>query len=70
MRPLCLASGSFSVAGGQAKTLTLRLSAKAKSLLKKRHSLRALATVVAHDSAVTRTTKSIVTLRLLKSGKR
>jgi len=61
---LTLASGSFSVAGGQTKTVTLHLSAKAPTLLARMHVLKALATVVSRDTAnVTRTTKSTVTLR-------
>jgi hypothetical protein len=61
---LTLAGGSFSVAGGQTKTLTLHLSAKARTLLARMHVLKALATIVSSDSAkVTRTTKSTVTLR-------
>lgn len=64
---LMLASGSFSVAGGQVKTVTLHLSAKARSLLAHTHSLHALSTLVAHDaSGTSRTTKSAVLLRLLK----
>lgn len=64
---LTLASGSFSVAGGQAKTLTLHLSAPARALLAKLHSLATLATLVAHDSAgASRTVKSRATLRLVK----
>ena len=64
---LTLTGGSFSVAGGQTKTVTLHLSTKARALLSRSHALGALATVVAHDSAgVTKTTASRVTLRLVK----
>lgn len=65
---LTLALGSFSVAGGQVKTITLHLSSKARKLLAKQHTLHASATVVAHDPAnVSHTTKSTVLLRLLKA---
>ncbi len=61
---LTLASVSFSLTGGQLKSVTLHLSAKAKSLLAHMHTLRALATVVAHDaSGTTRTTRATVTLK-------
>ena len=61
---LTLASGSFTVAGGQLKALTLRLSAKARALLKRSHVLRARATIVARDAAgATHTAQTIVTLR-------
>jgi hypothetical protein len=64
---LTLASGSFSVSGGQVKTLTLHLSAKARRLLAKTHSLRALALVSAHDAAgKTSTTRTTVLLRVVK----
>jgi len=64
---LVLASGSFSVAGGTAKTVTMRLSAKAKRLLAKAHVLRARATIVAHDPAgATHTSQATVTLRAAK----
>jgi PKD repeat protein len=63
---LTLTSGSFTVAGGQAKPVMLHLSSGARSLLGRSHVLRALATIVAHDSAgVTRTVKTSVTLRLV-----
>ena len=66
---LTLASGSFSVAGGQAKAVTLHLSAKARKLLSSSHVLRALTTLVAHDPAgVTRTTTATVTLKLAKAS--
>jgi PKD repeat protein len=62
---LTLAGGSFSAAGGQAKTITLHLSSKARSLLAHAHVLRARATVVAHDTTMTSaTTQSVITLRL------
>ncbi len=64
---LTLASGSFSVTGGQTKTITLHLSSKAKKLLAHSHSLRARATVAAHDPAGgAHTSVSTVTLRAAK----
>ncbi len=46
---LTLASGSFTVAGGQAGTVTLHLSAAGRALLARVHTLRVQATVLAHD---------------------
>jgi PKD repeat protein len=64
---LTLASGSFTVTGGSAKTITLHLSAKAKALLAHSHTLRARATLVAHDATgASRTTNVTVTLKLTK----
>ncbi len=67
---LTLASGSFSVAGGQAKTITLHLSAPARTLLAHSHTLAGLATLIAHDSTgASRTVSSHVTLRLVVKHK-
>lgn len=64
---LTLASGSFSVTGGATKTVTLHLSAKARALLAHSHSLRAKATLVAHDaSGASHTTVVTVTLKAAK----
>lgn len=64
---LTLATGSFSVAGGQVKKITLHLSAKAKKLLAKSHVLKAQATIVAHDPAgASHTGQVTVTLRAAK----
>ena len=61
---LTLASGSFSVAGGKVKTLTLHLSAAARVLLAHAHTLRSRVTLLAHDAAGARhTTETLVTLR-------
>jgi PKD repeat protein len=66
---LTLATGSFSVSGGAVKTITLHLSAKARKLLAKSHTLRAKAKVVAHDSSgATRTSVATVTLKLAKKS--
>ncbi|MGO9322826.1 MAG: PKD domain-containing protein [Solirubrobacteraceae bacterium] len=68
---LTLASGSFTVAGGQMRKVTVHLSKQARELLAKVKVLRAKATIVAHDpSGVTRTTQATVTLRLAKSRKK
>jgi hypothetical protein len=65
---LTLASGSFTVAGGKAKTVTLHLSGKGRALLSRSHVLRVRATIVAHDPAGTRhTTETVATLRAPKS---
>ncbi len=66
---LTLASGSFSVVGGSTKSLTLHLSGAAKKLLAHSHTLRAKATIVAHDSTgASRTSLVTVTLKLAKKG--
>jgi PKD repeat protein len=68
---LTLASGSFTVAGGTAKSLTLHLSSAAKKLLARSHVLRAKATIVAHDSTgASRTTAVTVTLKPAKAKHR
>jgi hypothetical protein len=62
---LTLASGSFRLAAGQTKALTLHLSAKARKLLARVHTLKAKATIAAVDSqGVTHTNAVTVTLRL------
>jgi hypothetical protein len=63
---LTLASGSFSLAGGKLQSVTLHLSGKAKSLLARVHTLKALATLSSHDSTTTLTTKQVITLRAAK----
>jgi uncharacterized membrane protein YgcG len=66
---LTLASGSFSVAGGATKSVTLHLSAKARTLLAHSHVLRASATLLAHDSTgATHTTVATVTLKPAKKA--
>jgi hypothetical protein len=65
---LTLATGSFTVAGGKVATVKLHLSAKVRLLLARLRTLRARATLVAHDPAgATQTTQTIVTLRAAKS---
>lgn len=64
---LTLAAGSFTLAGGQVKTVTLHLSAKGRKLLARAHVVRALATIVARDlSGATHTTRLTVILRPAK----
>lgn len=65
---LTLASGSFTVAGGHLKSVTLKLSPKARKLLARTHVLRAKATIAAHDPAgATHTSQATVTLRVAKA---
>ena len=65
---LTLADGSFTVAGGRTKTVTLHLSAKARALLARLRALRVRATIAAHDPAgAAHTTQTIVTLRAPKA---
>jgi PKD repeat protein len=64
---LKLASGSFSIGGGQTKAVSLHLSSKARSLLKRSHVLKAKAVIVARDaSGASHTTTLRVTLRAAK----
>jgi thermitase len=64
---LTLAVGSFTVAGGHVKRVRMRLSAKARKLLKHAHVLHAQATIVAHDpTGATHAVTRSVTLRPLK----
>jgi hypothetical protein len=66
---LTLASGSFSVVGGQVKVVGLHLSSAARTLLAHLHVLRARATLVAHDaSGASHTTTVTVTLRVAKAA--
>ncbi len=61
---LTLASGSFTVPGGNTRTITLHLSAKARALLARVHTLRSRATLLAHDlQGASHTTLTLVTLR-------
>ncbi len=67
---LTLARASFSLAGGRATTVRLRLSSRARALLAHMHVLRATATIVAHDRAdATGTTRAIVTIRVANAGR-
>jgi PKD repeat protein len=62
---LTLTSGTFTVAGGKVHAVTLHLSSRARALLKRAHSTRARATLLAHDPlGAVHTTRTIVTLRV------
>ncbi len=64
---LTLASGSFSLAGGHAKALSLHLTAKGRALLAKAHTLRVRATILARDSSgAMHATVAVLTLRAAK----
>ncbi len=64
---LTLAAGSFSIAAGKLKVISLHLTAKAKKLLAKMHTVRARVTVAARDTqGGTHTTTAVVTLKLAK----
>jgi hypothetical protein len=64
---LTLASGSFTVTGGQSKTITLHLSASGRALLAHAHLISARATIVAGDpGGASHTTIVTVTLRPAK----
>lgn len=68
---LTLAAGSFSVSGGEARAVTLHLSAPARRLVARSRKLRARATVTAHDPAGEKvTTVRIVILRPSRSRHR
>jgi len=65
---LTLASGSFTLSGGQVKVLTLHLSSKARSLLSSTKVLRVRVTIVAHDATgATHTNQETVTLRAARA---
>lgn len=64
---LTLAQGSFSIAGGHSKTVTLRLSGLARKLLSSSHALRARLIVDAHNaSGNALSNQAIVTLHPAK----
>lgn len=64
---LTLAQGSFSVVGGQAKAVTLRLSSQARRLLARSHSLRVRASLLVRNPAgQSQSLLTIATLRLAK----
>jgi hypothetical protein len=65
---LTLGTGSFTVAGGQVKTIVLHLSAKARILLARSHTLHVRVTIAAHNATgVTHTGYVIGTLRAAKA---
>ncbi len=64
---LTLSTGAFTMAGSQLKTITLHISSKGKAALAKLHTLRAKATIVAHDThGATHTSTAVITLKLKK----
>jgi len=66
---LTLAIGSFIVAAGKVKTVTLHLSVRARALLARAHQLRARATIVVRDpSGAKHTTETTVTLHAPKTA--
>ncbi len=68
---LTLAAGSFTLSGGETRTVTLRLTAKARALLARRHRLKIYATVSARDPAGLRhTTRLEITIRWFGAGRR
>lgn len=61
---ITLASGSFTVAGGSSRSITLHLSAPARKLLAKSHTVRAKVTVLASNpSGASAATSSTLTLK-------
>ncbi len=65
---LTLASGSFAVAGGKVVTVMLHLSAKARRLLGRLHTLHVRVKIVAHDpTGGTHTGSVVATLRAPKA---
>ena len=69
---LTLAKGQFTIPGGRVKTVTLRLSVKARTLLAHSHRLRVRVTILARDPAgASHTAVAIATLReaVTKHGK-
>ncbi|MCW3019204.1 MAG: hypothetical protein JWN10_1512 [Solirubrobacterales bacterium] len=61
---LTLATGTFTVAGGGVHAVTLHLSSKAGALLRRAHTMRVRATLLAHDPlGASHTTRTVVTLR-------
>ena len=61
---LTLTAGTFTVAGGRVHAITLRLSSRARALLRHARTMRVRATLLAHDPrGATHTTRTIVTLR-------
>jgi PKD domain len=64
---LTLASGSFTISAGQVKVLKLHLSAKAKKLLAKLHTVRARVIIAAHNPlGLSAPTTKVVTLKAQK----
>jgi hypothetical protein len=61
---LTIATRSFVIAGGHSDTLTLHLSARARALLARLHTLHVRATIAAHDSSgAANTQRKAITIR-------
>ncbi|HTA34051.1 MAG TPA: PKD domain-containing protein [Solirubrobacteraceae bacterium] len=61
---LTLSAGTFTVAGGKVRAVTLHLSSRARALLRRAHTMRVRVTLVAHDPlGAVHTTRTIATLR-------
>ena len=61
---LTLTAGTFTVPGGKVEASTLHLSSRARTLLRRAHTMRVRATLVAHDPlGALHTTRTVVTLR-------
>jgi hypothetical protein len=70
-RVLTLAKGSFTIAGGKLEALSLHLTATARRLLGKRHTLRARVTIAARNpQGGTRSTTAVVTLKAATKKKK
>lgn len=68
---LTLAGGSFALSGGQTRTVTLHLSAKARVLLASVHVLKAAATIAVRDQAgLTHIARTTVTIRSAAAKRR
>jgi PKD domain-containing protein len=59
-----LAAGTFTVAGGKVHAIMLHLSSRARAMLRHAHTMRARATLLAHDPrGASHTTRTVITLR-------
>ena len=68
---LTLAKGAFSIPGGRTVTIRLRLSQAARRVLKRMHTLRARATIVAHDAeGATHSSVSAITIHAARPHRR
>jgi hypothetical protein len=64
IEPLTIATGRFRVSGGHTVAVELRLSARARRLMRRRHKLRAKVTIAARDpKGASHTSVATVTLR-------
>ena len=64
---LTLASASFTIAGGEVKSLTLHLTSAARKVLAKLHTVRAKVSILAENpEKASHTTTAVVTLKAAK----